>query len=454
MSKSGYMTKEGGSIKTWKKRYFVLKDGRLSYFKNPGEDAIDTLVIANAMSIKAADPKKKSKQNCFEIALPGRTYAFSCDSEEEKKAWIDVLTQSLKSGGSGSSSASNSFLNDKSSGASSIAKDKVSVEDFDLLNLLGKGSFGKVMQVRKKDTGRIYAMKVLDKKHILDHGEVVHTRSEKNILQKVHHPFLVNLVYSFQTTDKLYLVMDFVNGGEMFFHLQKDKRFSEERSRFYAAEILLALEHLHANGIIYRDLKPENILFTHDGHICLTDFGLCKEGIETEADRTGTFCGTPEYLAPEVLTGKGYSKPVDWWSFGSLLYEMLTGLPPFYSQDVQEMYRKIIHDKLKFPQNMNPDAMSLIDGLLQRDFNQRLKDPSIIKKHPFFSTIDWDGLVSKRVKAPFVPDVSGEHDVSQIDPAFIEEAANITPTDSNEIDKAEQSNFEGFTFVSGGAALH
>jgi len=440
-SKSGYMTKEGGSIKTWKKRYFVLKEGQLSYYKNPGEEPIDTLTIAAASAVRAvADKKSKTKPFCFEVVFAARTYAFSCDSEEEKKSWIDALTPYLKA-------------SPEADGAPQ-KKEKVSVDDFDLLNLLGKGSFGKVMQVRKKDTGRIFAMKVLDKKHILDHGEVQHTRSEKNILQKVHHPFLVNLVYSFQTDDKLYLVMDYVNGGEMFFHLQKDKRFSEERSRFYAAEILLALEHLHANGIIYRDLKPENILFTADGHICLTDFGLCKEGIETEADRTGTFCGTPEYLAPEVLTGKGYSKPVDWWSFGSLLYEMLTGLPPFYSQDVQEMYRKIIHDKLKFPANMNPDAMSLIDGLLQRDFNTRLKDPSLIKKHPFFSSINFDDLAQKKVKPPFVPKVEGEGDVSQIDPAFIEEVAAITPSDNSAIDNAEQSNFEGFTYVSGGAPLH
>jgi len=439
-TKSGYMTKEGGSIKTWKKRYFVLRDGQLSYYKNIGEEPIDTLNISSASAVRAADKNKKSKPYCFEIVFSNRTYAFSCDTEEEKKSWIDALTPSLKSS--------------PDADGAPAKKEKVSVDDFDLLNLLGKGSFGKVMQVRKKDTGRIYAMKVLDKKHILDHGEVQHTRSEKNILQKVHHNFLVNLVFSFQTDDKLYLVMDYVNGGEMFFHLQKDKRFSEERSRFYAAEILLALEHLHANGIIYRDLKPENILFTADGHICLTDFGLCKEGIETEADRTGTFCGTPEYLAPEVLTGKGYSKPVDWWSFGSLLYEMLTGLPPFYSQDVQEMYRKIIHDKLKFPANMNPDAMSLIDGLLQRDFNARLKDPSIIKKHPFFSVIQWDDLAAKKVKPPFVPKVEGEGDVSQIDPAFIEEVAAITPSDNSEIDKAEQSNFEGFTYVSGGGVLN
>jgi len=304
------------------------------------------------------------------------------------------------------------------------------------------------MQVKKKDTGKIYAMKVLDKKHILEHNEVEHTLAEKHILQRLHHPFLVNLNFSFQTEDKLYFILDYVNGGELFYHLQKEKKFAEERVKFYAAEILLALEHLHVNGIIYRDLKPENILLTNEGHICLTDFGLCKEGIEKEDDRTGTFCGTPEYLAPEVLKGKGYGKAVDWWSFGSLVYEMLSGLPPFYSQDVQEMYRKIMTDRLKFPTGMSEESKSLLDGLLQRDINDRLKDPSLIKQHAFFKGIDWNMLYDKRLKAPYVPDVKGDHDVSQIDPVFVAEAPNISPPKhANIIDQADQQNFEGFTYV-------
>jgi len=241
--------------------------------------------------------------------------------------------------------------------------------------------------------------------------------------------------------------LDYVNGGELFFHLQKEKKFSEERVKFYSAEILLALEHLHENGIIYRDLKPENILITSDGHITLTDFGLCKEGIEREEDRTGTFCGTPEYLAPEVLKGKGYGKAVDWWSYGSLIYEMLTGLPPFYSQDVQEMYRKIMTDKLKFPANMSDDSKALLEGLLQRDIGERLKDPNKIKEHPFFKTIDFTALYNKRIPPPFIPDVKGDHDVSQIDPMFVRETPNISPSQPNNIDKADQSNFEGFTYV-------
>jgi len=295
-------------------------------------------------------------------------------------------------------------------------------------------------------------MKVLDKKHILEHNEVEHTLAEKNILQKIHHPFLVNLHYSFQTEDKLYFILDYINGGELFFHLQREKRFSEERVKFYGAEILLALEHLHANGIIYRDLKPENILITNQGHIVLTDFGLCKEGIQSEDDRTGTFCGTPEYLAPEVLKGKGYGKAVDWWSFGSLLYEMLTGLPPFYSQDVQEMYRKIMTEKLKFPPTITDDAKNLLDGLLQRDINERLRDPAKIKTHSFFSAVDWNVLYEKKVTPPFIPPVKGESDTTWIDPVFIKEAPTISPADhQSHIDKADQTNFENFTFTSDSA---
>lgn len=426
MEKTGYLTKEGGSIKTWKKRYFLLKSGELTYFKDKGGEELGKIPLATASAIRLADQRKK--QFCFEIVTPARVYAFIADNEEDRREWVDMLLKQKDQ-------------------VTPKATERVGVEDFDLLNLVGKGSFGKVMQVRKKDTGKIYAMKVLDKKHILDHNEVEHTLAEKNILMKLHHPFLVNMHYSFQTDDKLYFILDYVNGGELFYHLQRDKKFSEERVKFYASEILLALEHLHTNGVIYRDLKPENILITSEGHIVLTDFGLAKEGIKKEEDKTATFCGTPEYLAPEILRGKGYGKAVDWWSFGSLIYEMLTGLPPFYSQDVQEMYRKIMTDKLKFPPYIQEDAKNLLEGLLQRDVNERLKDPHKLKEHPFFKHIDFEVLYEKKIKPPWVPDVKGDHDVSNVDPVFVRETPNITPSQDSVIDREDQRNFEGFTYV-------
>lgn len=247
------------------------------------------------------------------------------------------------------------------------------VEDFELLKVVGKGSFGKVMQVMKKDTNRIYALKTLRKQHIISRSEVAHTLAERSVLAQINNPFIVPLKFSFQSPDKLYLVLAFVNGGELFHHLQKEQRFDINRSRFYAAELLCALECLHGFGVIYRDLKPENILVDYVGHIALCDFGLCKLDMKDE-DKTNTFCGTPEYLAPELLHGQGYTKAVDWWTLGVLLYEMLTGLPPFYDENTNEMYRKILSEPLQFPgpEIVPPAARDLLSKLLDRDATRRL----------------------------------------------------------------------------------
>jgi serum/glucocorticoid-regulated kinase 2 len=247
------------------------------------------------------------------------------------------------------------------------------IEDFDLLKVVGKGSFGKVMQVMKKDTQRIYALKTIRKQHIISRSEVAHTLAERSVLAQINNPFIVPLKFSFQSPEKLYLVLAFVNGGELFHHLQKEQRFDINRSRFYAAELLCALECLHGFGVIYRDLKPENILVDYVGHIALCDFGLCKLDMKDE-DKTNTFCGTPEYLAPELLHGQGYTKAVDWWTLGVLLYEMLTGLPPFYDENTNEMYRKILAEPLHFPgpEIVPPAARDLLTKLLDRDATRRL----------------------------------------------------------------------------------
>jgi len=328
----------------------------------------------------------------------------------------------------------------------------LSANDFELLKVVGKGSFGKVMQVRKKDTNRIYAMKVLNKKDIVERQEIQHTLSERNVLIQATSPFLVGLKFSFQTPEKLYLVLDYMNGGELFYHLQNEQTFSEERASFYTAELVLALKHLHKYNIIYRDLKPENILLDSNGHVALTDFGLCKENVSSD-DTTNTFCGTAEYLAPEVLTGQGYGKAVDWWSLGILFYEMTTGLPPFYSENTNLMYKKILHNKLLFPQGYSELGQSLVRGLLERDPRRRLgggpADAIEVQRHPFFEGMNWEKLYKKQYKPPFKPKVESESDTSNFDPCFTESLPvdSLPNNQSAPLSDSVQQNFKGFTFT-------
>ncbi|KAF8760166.1 Protein kinase C terminal domain [Rhizoctonia solani] len=278
--------------------------------------------------------------------------------------------------------------------------------DFEFLKLIGRGTFGRVFQVRKKDTKRIYAMKVLSKKEIVAKKEVAHTIGERKILQRsLESPFLVGLKFSFQTDTELYLVTDFKSGGELFWHLQRETRFSEERARFYIAELVLALEHLHKYDIVYRDLKPENILLDATGHVALCDFGLSKPDLPS-GQLTNTFCGTTEYLAPEVLLDDhGYSKLVDFWSLGVLLFEMCCGWSPFYAEDTQQMYKNICFGKIRFPRGViGEDGKQFVKGLsrrklLNRNPKHRLgahRDAEELKEHPFFKNIDWVALAQKQ----------------------------------------------------------
>eukprot|EP00002_Diphylleia_rotans_P028532 TRINITY_DN5764_c0_g2_i3.p1 TRINITY_DN5764_c0_g2~~TRINITY_DN5764_c0_g2_i3.p1 ORF type:complete len:326 (-),score=64.84 TRINITY_DN5764_c0_g2_i3:1499-2476(-) len=308
------------------------------------------------------------------------------------------------------------------------------------------------MLVRKIDSGKVYAMKVMRKQAIIDRKKVAHIQTEKKILQTSNHPFVIGLRYSFQTSDKLYIVIDFLAGGELFFHLKQDVRFPEDRVRFYAAEIVLGLEHLHDNGVIYRDLKPENILLDDAGHVRLTDFGLSKL-TDSDSSTAKTFCGTPEYLAPEILKGDPYTYAVDWWCLGTLIFEMLVGLPPFYSDDVQNMYLRILHDRIRFPSIVTPDAKSLIDGLLTRDPALRLgtmkagvKGATLIKQHPFFQSIDWDKLLTKQIQPPFRPKVRHELDSGNFDPTVTKEVP-VDSLVSSRLSTSQQQQFAGFSFV-------
>eukprot|EP00397_Hematodinium_sp_SG-2012_P006571 GEMP01006605.1.p1 GENE.GEMP01006605.1~~GEMP01006605.1.p1 ORF type:complete len:343 (+),score=57.30 GEMP01006605.1:163-1191(+) len=329
-----------------------------------------------------------------------------------------------------------------------VAKsDKVCLEDFVLVKVLGKGSYGKVMLVHhRKDERCVYAMKMLRKENVLKRNQVEHTKTERNVLQMVTHPFIVNLIYAFQTPKKLYFVLEYCVGGELFFHLSRAERFSEGRSRFYASELFLAIQHLHSLDIIYRDLKPENILLDVDGHVKLTDFGLSKEGIKDNYSAK-SMCGTPEYLAPEILEKRGHGKAVDWYSLGALIYEMLTGLPPYYTRDREKLFDRIRRAELSFPSDMSAAAKSLCQGLLHRDPNRRLggECDEEVKTHPFWGPMDWAAVLQRRITPPFRPKVSSGTDVKYFEKEFVEQEVFNSENNSS-VPARDPLNLEGFTY--------
>jgi RAC serine/threonine-protein kinase len=296
------------------------------------------------------------------------------------------------------------------------------LDSFKIIKVIGKGSFGKVFLVRENVTSEMFALKVLRKDNIIKRNQVEHTKTERNVLGYVKHPFIVGLNMAFQTRDKLYFVLDYCAGGELFFHLGKLGKFPEPRAKFYASEITLAIDHVHKLDIIYRDLKPENVLLDARGHVRLTDFGLSKEGISQSSSGANSFCGTPEYLAPEILNRQGHGRAVDWWSLGALLYEMLTGLPPFYCRDREKLFDKIRRAELTYPRYLSQRACHILRGLLTRDPQMRLgsgeNDAEDIKSHVFFNDVDWARLDQGLIDPPWDPKIEGSLDTSQFDTDF------------------------------------
>ncbi|XP_067557657.1 ribosomal protein S6 kinase alpha-2 isoform X3 [Pseudorca crassidens] len=333
--------------------------------------------------------------------------------------------------------------------------EKADPSQFELLKVLGQGSYGKVFLVRKvkgSDAGQLYAMKVL-KKATLKVRDRVRSKMERDILAEVNHPFIVKLHYAFQTEGKLYLILDFLRGGDLFTRLSKEVMFTEEDVKFYLAELALALDHLHSLGIIYRDLKPENILLDEEGHIKITDFGLSKEAIDHDK-RAYSFCGTIEYMAPEVVNRRGHTQSADWWSFGVLMFEMLTGSLPFQGKDRKETMALILKAKLGMPQFLSVEAQSLLRALFKRNPCNRLgaglDGVEEIKRHPFFVTIDWNKLYRKEIKPPFKPAVGRPEDTFHFDPEFTAR----TPTDSPGVPPSANAHhlFRGFSFVASSLA--
>jgi len=300
-----------------------------------------------------------------------------------------------------------------------------SLIDFELIRVIGRGSYAKVLMVELKRTKRIYAMKVIKKALVTDDEDIDWVQTEKHVFETAsNHPFLVGLHSCFQTPSRLFFVIEFVRGGDLMFHMQRQRRLPEEHARFYAAEISLALNFLHEKGIIYRDLKLDNVLLDHEGHIKLTDYGMCKEGIKP-GDTTATFCGTPNYIAPEILRGEDYGFSVDWWALGVLLYEMLAGRSPFDIAGASEnpdqntedyLFQVILEKTIRIPRSLSVKAASVLKGFLNKNPADRLgcnREGSFmdIANHPFFKQIDWDMLEQKQVTPPFKPRLDSDRDI-------------------------------------------
>ncbi|KAI8837512.1 kinase-like domain-containing protein [Chytriomyces cf. hyalinus JEL632] len=329
---------------------------------------------------------------------------------------------------------------------------KLRLDDFNLLAVLGKGNFGKVMLAEEKKTNQHYAIKVLKKDFVIEHDEAETTRSEKRVFLTANleqFPFLVNLHSCFQTETRLYFVMEFVSGGDLMWHIQQG-RFTEQRAKFYACEVLLALEYLHMNNITYRDLKLDNILLTLDGHIKIADYGLCKENMSFGAT-TATLCGTPEFMAPEILKEEPYTRAVDWWALGVLIYEMVLGQLPFPGEGDVQVFDAILHGDVSFPAGMNKDAIDLIRKLLAKDPVNRLgygvNDAADIKVHTYFKDVNWDAVMRLRIPPPFFPSVGGPADVSNFDKEFTKETPLLTPINTV-LSAADQEEFRGFSHIS------
>lgn len=300
------------------------------------------------------------------------------------------------------------------------------MSDFERHKVLGTGAFGVVYLVRHITSGKYYAMKALEKERIVRLKQVEHSYYEKKILCGINFPFVVYMKYFFKDNVYIYFVLPFINGGEMFTHLRKMGKFEETAAKFYAGQVILALEYLHACELVYRDLKPENILIDRTGYIKITDFGFCK----LIRGRTWTLCGTPEYLAPEIILSKGYGMSVDWWSFGVLVFEMSAGHPPFFASDPMRIYEKIVAGKYRCPGHFSNELKDLVSHILQVDSTRRygnLRDGVLdFKNHKWFREIDWDSLLNSRVPAPFVPKVKSPGDTTNFD-SFDEEKIRESP---------------------------
>jgi len=334
--------------------------------------------------------------------------------------------------------SSKSLMSKKSSKIEKIVRD---INQFSFIKVIGKGTFGKVILAKNKEDNELYALKCVKKDYIVKTKNLENIKNEKALLEKIDNPFIIKLHFTFQNREKIFFAFSYCNGGELFFHLSKNRRFKEDYVRIYAAEIYIALRYLHNMNIIYRDLKPENIILDKNGHIKLIDFGLAKGNVNS-FNTTSSICGTNEYIPPEVISGAKYSYNFDWWGFGVIMYELLYGYPPFVDQTKTVLFKKIKEFEPNYDAvKVSSDAKDLMQQLLKKDLKQRIK-PENIPLHPFFQGLDFEEVKNLTIKAPFIPKIKNEDDLSNIDPMFLNE--NIYSPIKKRIVEVDQKSFIDF----------
>ncbi|RNF18144.1 rac serine-threonine kinase-like protein [Trypanosoma conorhini] len=446
---AGYLQKTGGRFyKKNQTRYFELRGPNLYYWKRrPSTHDSPPMGSINLADARLIEDAKDPRSWTIDGANIPKTFTLIACSEGQKKEWIEKMSNVSLANQERLKSATHSSDEDEAITLYSGRSRKVSLDDFELDATIGAGSFSNVFVAREKSTGKVYAIKEMRKELIQQQKMAGNIAAEKHILQTISHPFIVSLHYAFQTKKCLYLVLDFLPGGELFFHLAKEKVFDEYRAKLYCGEIALAIGYLHSLDIVFRDLKPENIVLDKDGHACLTDFGLAKMNVSSA--NNFTFCGTSEYIAPEFLLGQPHGRAVDWWALGILLYEMIEGIPPFFSENSNDMYEEILKGDLKFGTDgdnesglpaISENAKALLRRLLDRNPDSRLQDLEEFKKQPFFDDIDWEKLSRREIEPPFRPS-------SNIFCNFDEDFTSKKPRAlCQEEDGGEPTNIAGFTF--------